>query len=315
MELNRIGDIAAFVAVVKAGSFTNAAKATGLTRSAVGKSVVRLEAQLGVRLLNRTTRSLSLTDEGHAMYERCRQILEDLEEVDEMMARRRLTPSGTLKLTAPLSFGQRHILPVLNAFLSLWPELQANISFTDRFVDLIEEGFDIAIRIGKPAADSRVLTRTIAWQHMVTCASPAYLARRGTPLEPRQLPEHDAIFFMNAERRRTWRFAGPDGPFTFEGPGRVNIDSSEAMRASAISGFGLVQLPRYMLDDAIRDGRLVTVLDAFTAAPEPIRAVYPSKRHLSPRIRAFIDFLVERLQQNAADDGPAQLHPPHSLSR
>jgi DNA-binding transcriptional LysR family regulator len=313
MELNRIGDIAAFVAVVKAGSFTNAAKTTGLTRSAVGKSVVRLEAQLGVRLLNRTTRSVSLTDEGHAMFERCRQILEDLEEVDEMMARRRLKPSGTLKLTAPLSFGQRHILPLLNEFLSLWPELQANISFTDRFVDVIEEGFDIAIRIGEPTADSRVLTRTFAWQHMVTCASPDYLTRRGTPVEPRQLPDHDAIFFMNAERRRAWRFAGPDGILTFEGPGRVNIDSSEAMRASAISGFGLVQLPRYMLDDAIRDGRLVTVLDAFTAAPEPIRVVYPSKRHLSPRIRAFIDFLVERLQQNASDDGPARRRASRSL--
>ena len=132
----------------------------------------------------------------------------------------------------------------------------------------------------------------------------SYLARRGTPLEPRQLPQHDTIFFMNAERRRTWRFDGPDGSFTFEGPGRVNIDSSEAMRASAISGFGLVQLPRYMLDDALRDGRLVTVLDAFTPAPEPIRVVYPSKRHLSPRIRAFIDFLVERLQRNAPDAGP-----------
>jgi DNA-binding transcriptional LysR family regulator len=256
---------------------------------------VRLEAQLGVRLLNRTTRSVSLTDEGHIMFERCRQILEDLEEVDEMMARRRIRPSGTLKLTAPLSFGQRKILPILDAFLSMWPELQANISFTDRFVDVIEEGFDIAIRIGEPTADTRVLTRTIAWQHMVTCASPAYLARRGTPADPRQLQAHDTIFFMNAERRRAWRFAGPDGVFTFEGPGRINIDSSEAMLASAISGFGLVHLPRYILDDAIRDGLLKTVLDAFTVAPEPIRVVYPSKRHLSPRIRSFIDFLVERL--------------------
>lgn len=298
MELNRIGEIAAFVAVVNAGSFTNAAKATGLTRSAVGKSVVRLEQRLGVRLLNRSTRRLGLTDEGQAMFERCRQILEDLEEVDEMMARRRLTPSGTLKLTAPLSFGQRHILPVLDAFLSSWPELQANISFTDRYVDVIEEGFDIAVRIGEPAADSRLLTRTVAWQHMVTCAAPDYLARRGTPLHPDQLPEHETIFFMNAERRRAWRFAGPDGSFIVEGPGRINIDSSEAMRASAIAGFGLVQLPRYMLDDAVREGKLVRVLDAYTVAPEPIRVVYPSKRQLSPRIRAFIDFLVERLSDD-----------------
>lgn len=298
MELNKIGDIAAFVAAVTTGSFTNAAKTTGLTRSAVGKSIVRLEARFGVRLLNRTTRRLSLTDEGAIMFERCRQILEDLDEVDELMATRRLKPTGTLKLTAPLSFGQRHVLPVLDAFLGQWPELQANISFTDRYVDLIEEGFDMAIRIGEPKDDSQIMTRTLAWQHMLTCASPAYLARRGTPGRPEQLNEHDTIFFMNMERRRTWRFDTPDGPYVFEGPARLNIDSSEAMRASAISGFGLVHLPRYMLADAIRDGALISVLDEYGVAPEPIRVIYPSKRHLSPRIRAFIDFLAERLDSD-----------------
>jgi DNA-binding transcriptional LysR family regulator len=297
MELNRISDIATFVAAVNAGSFTLAGKAIGLTRSAVGKSIVRLETQLGHRLLNRSTRRLSLTDEGFVLFERCRQILEDLEEVDEIMATRRLKPTGTLKLTAPLSFGQRVVLPVLDLFLAQWPELQANITFNDRFVDLIEEGFDIAIRIGDPKDDSRIIARTIGWQHMITCGSPEYLARRGTPEKPQQLPQHDTIFFVNAERRRSWRFSSAEGDYVFEGPGRLNMDSSEAMRASALSGFGLINLPFYMLENDIRSGKLVAVLEEFYVETEPIRVLYPSKRQLSPRVRTFIDLLVAQLER------------------
>ncbi|MGB8928960.1 MAG: LysR family transcriptional regulator [Pantoea agglomerans] len=296
MEFNRIGDIAAFVAAVKAGSYTQAAGSLGLTRSAVGKSIVRLEERLGVRLLNRTTRRLSLTDEGRVMYERCRQILEDLEEVDGMMAQRRVRPTGTLKLTAPLSFGQRHVLPVLEAFLQKWPELRADIVFNDRYVDLIEEGFDIAIRIGEPKDDSRILTRTIATQKMVTCASPAYAARRGIPETPQALTEHDTIFFSSADRRRTWRFETSDGTWLFEGPGRMNIDSSEAIRESALAGFGIIHLPHYMVWQDLHQGMLVPLLEDFRETPEPIRIIYPSKRHLSPRIRGFIDLLVESWQ-------------------
>lgn len=294
MEPNRFGDIAAFEAAVKSGSFTAAADSLGLTRSAVGKSIARLEARLGVRLLNRTTRKLSLTDEGRVVHERWRQILEDLEEVDATMALRRGTPSGTLKLTAPLSFGQRHILPVLDAYLKQWPELRADLSFTDRFVDLVEDGFDLAVRIGAPTDDSQLLTRTVAWQQFVVCAAPDYLARRGTPHTPQDLAGHDAIVLIGAERRRAWHLQTPDGPFVFAGPGRLNIDSSEAMRESALAGFGLVHLPSYIVGGDLRAGTLVEVLQAYRAAPDPIRVVYPSKRHLSPRVRAFIDLLTQR---------------------
>ncbi|WP_324726366.1 LysR family transcriptional regulator [Klebsiella sp. ZJOU C1] len=297
MEINRIGDVAAFVAAVKAGSYTQAAGSLGLTRSAVGKSIVRLETRLGVRLLNRTTRRLSLTDEGRIMYERCRQILEDLDEVDNMMAQRRLRPTGTLKLSAPLSFGQRHVLPLLETFLRNWPELQADIAFTDRYVDLIEEGFDLAIRIGEPRDDSRILTRTIATQKMVTCASAGYLARRGIPETPQALAEHDTIFFFSADRRRNWKFETPEGTWIFEGPGRLNIDSSEAMRVSALAGFGIIHLPDYMVWEDLKSGDLVPILKSYREKPEPIRIIYPSKRHLSPRIRGFIDLLVENWQE------------------
>ncbi|WP_413508422.1 LysR family transcriptional regulator [Serratia proteamaculans] len=298
MELNRIGDIAAFVAAVDAGSYTRATPSVGLSRSAIGKSITRLEAQLGVRLLNRTTRQLSLTEEGRIMYDRCKQILEDLEEVDATMALRREKPTGTLRLTAPLSLGQRHILPVIDSFLKKWPELRAYIVFTDRHVDLIEEGFDIAIRIGEPKDDSRILTRTIATQRMVTCASPEYLSLHGVPVVPEDLARHDIIFLRSAEKRRSWRYQTPEGYFIYDGPGRMDIDSSEAMLSSAISGFGIIQLPDYLVFQSLEKGELTAILTEYKTEPEPVRIIYPSKRHLSPRIRGFVDMIAEDWQSN-----------------
>lgn len=293
MEPGRLGDIAAFVAAVRAGSFTAAASSLNVTRSAVGKSVVRLEARLGTRLLNRTTRKLSLTDEGRVAYERWRQILDDIDEVEATMAARRGQPSGTLRFTAPLSFGQRHLLPVLDAYMTKWPELRADVRFTDRFIDLIEEGFDIAVRIGGAGEDAQLLTRTIGWQQFATCAAPDYLARRGKPQTPQELAGHDIIAFLSGERPNAWRYQTPDGLYLREGPGRLNIDSSEAMREAALAGFGLIQLPTYITGNDLRAGTLVEVLKPFRAPPDPIQLLYPSKRHLSPRIRAFIDLLVE----------------------
>ncbi|MGY2340816.1 LysR family transcriptional regulator [Pseudomonas sp. SDO5532_S415] len=294
MEANRFADITAFVGAVKSGSFTAAAASLGLTRSAVGKSIVRLEVRMGTRLLNRTTRKLSLTDEGQVAYERWRQILEDLEEVDATMALRRGQPTGTFKLTAPLSFGQRHVLPILDAYLKQWPQLRADVWFTDRFVDLVEEGVDVAIRIGVPKDDSQLLTRTVGWQQFVTCASPSYLARCGVPQTPAELTGHDTIAFTSGERTGVWRYQTPAGLHLHEQPGRLNIDSSEAMREAALAGIGLIHLPTYITGNDLREGALVEVLKPFRAPPDPIRIVYPSKRHLSPRVRTFIDLLVER---------------------
>jgi DNA-binding transcriptional LysR family regulator len=293
MEANRFGDIAAFVCTVKAGSFTSAAASLGLTRSAVGKSIVRLEGRMGARLLNRTTRKLSLTDEGQVAYERWKQILDDLDEVDATMALRRGRPTGTFKLTAPLSFGQRHILPILDAYLKQWPELRADVWFTDRFVDLVEEGVDIAIRIGTPKDDSQLLTRTVGWQQFATCASPSYLARYGVPQTPADLVGYDTIAFISGQAS-VWRYQTPTGLYLHEQPGRLNIDSSEAMREAALTGIGLIHLPTYITGNDLRDGTLVEVLKPYRASPDPIRIVYPSKHQLSPRVRAFIDLLIER---------------------
>jgi len=302
MDVNRLGDITAFVTAVKAGSFTAAADTLGVTRSAIGKGIVRLEAALGVRLLNRTTRTLSPTDEGQLVFERYRQILEDLDDVNASMAQRRASPSGTLRLTAPLSFGQRHILPLLDVYLKQWPELRADISFTDRFSDLIEEGYDIAIRIGMDDDDSRLLAKTIAWQQFVTCASPGYLERRGTPREPGELRTHDRIALGSARRSRPWQFAGAQGLLRIDGPARLYIDSSEALRAAALAGFGLVQLPTYIVGPDIHAGALDEVLSDRRPRPEPIRLLYPSRRHLSPRVRAFIDLVTQRWSEGVPWD-------------
>lgn len=294
MEPNRFGDILAFVSAVKTGSFTAAAATLNLTRSAVGKSVARLEERLGVRLLHRTTRKLSVTDEGLVVFERWSQILEDLDEVDATIAQRRGKPSGILRLTAPLSFGQRHILPVLNTYVQNWPDIQADVWFTDRYIDLIEEGIDIAVRIGGIKEDARISSRTIGGQQFVTCASPAYLAEKGVPSTPADLAGHDTIFFLSGQRPMSWRFQNGDALEMCDGPGRMNIDSSEALRAAALSGFGLIHLPTYITSDDLRRGDLVEVLEGYRPPPDPIRLIYPSKRHLSPRTRSFIDLLVDQ---------------------
>ena len=210
------------------------------------------------------------------------------------MASRRLEPIGTLKVTAPHSLGHRYILPILDTFLKKWPGLKADISFTDRFVDIIEEGFDIGIRVGEPKDDSRLLTRTIAWQKMQTCASPQYIKLYGSPQTPEDLAKFDTIFLNGSNNRRSWKFKTDSGIYVFEGPEKMKIDSSDAILASAVSGFGIIQLPTYITQESIDQLQLIPLLEKYTVEPEPIRIIYPSKKHLSPRIRMFIDYLVEQ---------------------
>lgn len=308
MEPTRLTDITAFVLAVRTGSFTAAADLLGSTRSAVSKSVARLESRHDVRLLNRSTRTLSLTDEGSIAFERWQQILDDLEEVDATMSQRRGHPTGLLKLTAPFSFGQRYILPVLDDYLRQWPEVRAHVSFTDRFLDLIEEGFDVAVRIGEPNENSLLMGRTIAWQQFVTCAAPAYLERKGTPRTPHEIAAHDTIVFLSSDKPRPWDFQEAGAAMQVAHPGRLNLDSSEAMRAAALAGFGLVNLPTYILGEDLHQGRLVEVLEDWRPAPDAIRLVYPTRRHLSPRVRTFIDLLVESWGKHAPWEARAQTH-------
>jgi DNA-binding transcriptional LysR family regulator len=290
---SNINEIATFVTVVSAGSFTLAGKQMGLTRSAVAKSVVRLEERLGIRLLNRTPRSLSLTDDGEVFLDRCVKILADLDDAEAAMTLRSEVPNGTIRINLPIVLGQRHVLPIIQDFLRKWPAVGAEVTFTDRFVDLIEEAVDVAIRIGPPGDDSLLITRTIAEQHLVTCAAPAYLEAHGVPERPSDLEHHHCLFFVNDGRRMSWAFFDAGRTTQMSMPGQLQMNSADALLYAAVDGAGVVHLPTYLVGGDIRKGSLVPILNDFRCESAPIRVVYSNRRHLSLKVRVFIDLLVQ----------------------
>jgi len=291
MTIDRIRDISAFVHVAEAKSFTTAAEQIGLSRSAVGKSVSRLEDRLGVRLLQRTTRSVSLTDEGTAFHERCVRILADLDEAEMAMLSHAQAPRGRLRLELPVSFGRLHVLPILSQFMNKWPELSVNVSFNDRFVDLIDEGVDLAIRLGG-SDDSRLMTRLLAPHRLVTCASPSYLESRGVPQTVDALAEHSCLAFVHGGRPVEWRFNIDGQVRSVMINGRFSATNAEGLRDATLAGYGIARLATFLISDDLRAGRLLPVLDCLSTDGPSVRAVYPSSRHLSPKVRSFIDELL-----------------------
>ncbi|HTO62901.1 MAG TPA: LysR family transcriptional regulator [Bradyrhizobium sp.] len=292
MAIDRMKDISVFVHVAEAKSFTAAAERIGLSRSAVGKSIVRLEDRLGVRLLQRTTRSVSLTGEGTAFHERCVRLLADLDEAEMAMLSHSQAPRGRLRLDLPVSFGRLHVLPILNAFMQKWPEISVSASFNDRYVDLIDEGVDLAIRIGG-SEDGRLMTRLLAPHRLVTCAAPAYFENRGTPHSIEQLAEHSCLAFVHGGRPVEWRFFENGQTRSVAINGRFAATNAEALRDATLAGYGIARLATFLISDDLRAGRLVPILGHVDADGPPIRAAYPSSRHLSPKVRSFIDELLE----------------------
>jgi DNA-binding transcriptional LysR family regulator len=291
MTIDRVKDINAFVHVAEAKSFTAAAERIGLSRSAVGKSVLRLEDRLGVRLLQRTTRSVSLTGEGAAFHERCVRILADLDEAEMSMLSHSQAPRGRLRLELPVSFGRLHVLPVLSQYMNKWPEISVNVSFNDRYVDLIDEGIDLAIRLGG-SDDGRLMTRLLAPHRLVTCASPAYLESQGVPRDVEQLAEHSCLAFVHGGRPVEWRFNIDGQVHSVAINGRFSATNAEALRDATLAGYGIARLATFLISDDLRVGRLLPVLDCLSADGPSVRAVYPSRRHLSPKVRSFIDELL-----------------------
>jgi DNA-binding transcriptional LysR family regulator len=291
MTIDRMRDIHAFVHVAEAKSFTAAAERVGLSRSAVGKSVLRLEDRLGVRLLQRTTRSVSLTGEGAVFLERCTRILADLDEAEMSMLSHSQTPRGRLRLELPVSFGRLHVLPIVNEFMSKWPEISVNVSFNDRFVDLIDEGIDLAIRLGG-SDDSRLMTRLLAPHRLVTCATPAYLQRHGVPKTIDDLTAHSCLAFVHGGRPGDWRFSVDGHVRTVTVNGRFSSTNAEALRDATLAGHGVARLATFLISDDLRQGHLVPILDEYATDGSAVRAVYPSSRHLSPKVRSFIDELI-----------------------
>jgi DNA-binding transcriptional LysR family regulator len=292
--MDRFAALEAFVKVAETRSFSEAARQLRVAKSAVSRHVSALEAELGARLFHRTTRSLHLTEAGRGYFERAARILSDLEDADRAVSSLQAAPRGRLRLSAPMSFGFLHLAPALADFMLRYPEVEVDVAMSDRFVDLVNEGFDVAVRIGA-LEDSSLIARRLAPARRAICASPAYLAGRGAPQAPDDLKGHDCLFNSNLPAAREWRFATPDGaPWPVAVEGRFSANNGDAMRVAALRGLGLANLPTFIVGADLQAGTLVTVLEAFVTQDLSINAVYPHARHLSPTVRAFVDFLADR---------------------
>ncbi len=289
LECNRM-----FVAVMETGSFAAAAARLGASSGQASKLVSRLEADLGVRLLNRTTRAVSATEAGQAYFERLRPLLEEFDSLDVAIRSASQVPRGRLRLTAPLTFGTAELTPALNDFALRYPEIALDVSFSDRLVSLVDEGFDLAVRIGR-AEDSSLIARKLCDMRIVLVGSEAYLARRGEPAEPGDVARHDCIADTNFREPNLWRFQAPDGePLAVPIAGRLRYSNAEACLQAAEAGLGLAYVPSFVAGQALREGRVRLLLPAFEAAPFGVHALYPHSRHLAAKVRALVDFLVER---------------------
>ena len=290
--MTRFDFLQAFVRVAETGSFSEAARRLGLSKSMISRQVSSLETELGVRLLHRTTRSLSPTEAGRAYLERCQRILADLDEANQLVSQLQTTPRGRLRVSAPLSFGIGHLSSALPGFLERYPEIELDMNMTDRHVDLVEEGWDVAVRIGR-LADSSLICRRLAPIRRLAAAAPSYLERQGTPLAPQDLEGHDCLTHGNMVSFE-WRFVSSENqPLPVAVHGRFHADNGDVLRDMAVAGVGIVMLPTFFLGDDIRAGRLVPLLGAYIPLDVSLNAVYPHGRHLSPKVRAFVDYLAE----------------------
>jgi DNA-binding transcriptional LysR family regulator len=293
---DRLAGIREFVAVVEASGFAAAATRLNLSRSAVGKTIARLEERLGARLCHRTTRTLSLTDDGKAFYEHCVRALAELEAAEASLEFGRTVPAGRVRVAAPVIFGRRCVAPVLYGVARQHPGLILEIAFSDRPVEIIEEGYDLAVRNGNLPEASGLMTRSLARQRMTVCASPAYLEKHGSPATLADLPTHQAIDYANATRTRNWLF--PDGKGkTIEVPmkGRIRLDDLEAMMDAAIAGMGLAWLPCWLIRSHVASGDLVPLLRDIPAMEFRSSALWPQSPVVPSRVRVMIDALAAEL--------------------
>ncbi|HEU4411787.1 MAG TPA: LysR family transcriptional regulator [Polyangiaceae bacterium] len=303
--LDDLGAIVAFVRVVDARSYSAAARLVGATTSALSKRVARLEGALGVRLLERTTRRLAPTEAGSAFYERCLRVLDALGEAERAATQLGGGARGTLRLSAPVIFGELHVAPLVPPLLERHPGLGVELSLSDRYVDLVDEGFDLALRIGR-LADSSLAARRLGRVPAVVCASPAYLERRGVPRAPDELAGHECLRYSLAGAGREWRLRGPDGKErAYAAGGRCSLNHGGAMREVAIAGGGLAHLPLFLVADALASGRLCAVLDAYRGPDFGLYAVYPAGRAPTPKVRAAVEFFAEALPPRLG--GPARV--------
>lgn len=292
--MNPFEEMRIFAQVMESGSFTAAADKLGLSKQFVSRKLMELEQRLGVRLLNRSTRRLDVTPLGQRYYEAALRLLSEVEQVEQGISGQTSEPSGTIRLSAPLSFAVAHLGSLLPLFLQRYPGVSVEVDLSDRSVDLLGEGYDLALRIGV-LEDSTLIARRIATIERVYCASPAYLAQRGTPTRPEDLRGHDCLPYGHS-RQVQWRFAGSGKPQALEVAGRMRANNGDLLRDAAIAGMGITYLPTFILGDALKDGRLIQVLQGFETAPLALSAVYPQHRQNSRPVQALVDFLREHMQ-------------------
>lgn len=283
-----------FAHAVQEGGFSAAARALALTPSAVSKQISRLEDRLGVRLLNRTTRHISLTEEGRAFYERCARITAQIDEAAESVTARQGQVRGTLRVAATVAFTKRLVVPLIPEFLQRYPELRVTLEVTDRSMDLVEEGIDVAIRFTEQLTDSSVVTRRLALNRRVICAAPSYLERHGAPQTPDDLTQHTCLSLYTVSSFNEWEFDGPDGNRVLRVGGNFETNSADALYHAALAGLGIARLSTYLVCPDLKSGRLVQLLPEYVHEQSSMLAVYPHRRHVPRKVRAFVDFLVEK---------------------
>ena len=292
--MDRLLSMAVFKHTVDAGSFAAAARHFGISPEMAGNHVRALETHLGVRLLNRTTRRLHLTEVGSSYYTRCTSILSDIDEAETEANSLQATPRGLLRIAAPVTFGVRHIAPAISNYMTRYPEVMIEVAVSDRYVNLIEEGFDVAIRMG-PLEESSLIVRRLASARLVACASPAYLRRAGRPETPSDLARHACLIYAETGEPTRWHFQGPDGQDeTVRVSGPVTSTNPEFVRQLALAGHGIVHCPTFSVGADIAAERLTTLLTNWRSREIPIHALYPHRSLLSAKVRSFVDFLAER---------------------
>lgn len=290
--MDRFEEMRSFLAVVDAGSFVGAADATGQSKAALSRHVAALEQRLGVRLLHRTTRRLSLTDEGRHFHTRARELLAQVEEVECELSARTAEASGLLRINAPLTFGVLHLAPLWGRFAQANPKVSLDVMLNDRIVDVVEEGYDLAIRITN-LPSSQLISRKLASTRMVACASPRYLRQHGKPKQPADLTGHRIISYSYWAMRDEWRFAGPAGEASVRTRPFMHTNNGDTCRAAALDHQGIILQPDFLVGPDLQSGALVEVMPGYRSIDIGIHAVYASREHLPGKTRKLVDFLVE----------------------
>jgi DNA-binding transcriptional LysR family regulator len=295
--MDRLSAMRSFRNVVEAGGFSAAARRLGLSKAAVSKQIAELEAHFGTALLNRTTRRLNATDAGRRYFEHCVRLLDELGEVETELRHAQSEPSGRLRISAPVNFGNRLLGPVVCELTRRFPKLELHFDLSDRFIDLIEEGFDAALRIRTNLPDSSLMARRLCSISRSVCAAPAYLKRRGTPKSPEELKDHDCLIYTLSTSPRDWRFKAGNKMATVRVNGPIQSNNGQFLMAPLLAGQGICCLPDFTVGEPIRKGKLRRILTDHPVEDHDLYVVYPANRHPSPKLRAFMEVATRHLRE------------------